>query len=1412
MSSICLSKGNEMTRLYKEFISVDSDFIPVFSAFSDKEHPNKWKTFFPHENFKSILSMLVDTLEMGSNENNKSLWLYGAYGTGKTFASFVIKHLLEDDIDQINQFCDKHQLTQLNKRIEGIRSKGNILVVHRSSSAGIIGEDRLVNAIWDSVKSSLQANGYTYMGQNSQREKILEIIRSPESPFNFKIAFEQNRAKFEGYSSVSSVIEDLDNLHPDDSADLLEIIIEVASSYNFHFYSNIHHLIEWLDDVRTGNDIYATVFIWDEFTEFFKNNQSNLTGLQELAQASPSNHFYLFLITHSGSEIIHDLSARRIIEERFKKCLIEMADTTAFMLMGQALKINRELDDEWSTIIEGLWVNVEKYTKEILLEKAPDIKISELKKLLPIHPFTAYLLKVISRDISSNQRTMFQFLSGEIGYDENPKNNFRWFIGAHTTESHKWNYLTVDYLWNYFFTEENMDLDPVFKTAMSNYNNYVPVCQDNEDLQRILRVAFLLSAMQQKSGGTKAQGQSGLLRPTLKNISYAFSGTPIENKIEQSMSIFVMKTIFGKVEEGGEVLFVPPAGNIDQDRWDLLKLEVEQQISFEKIITDSSYGVYDQFKPDGYLAVRFEILPITIKSYQSAAKSIENLKQNIIPVLFIFAKDENERSKIKSTVEKILNNSLRKLIVVDFSGQMFSGADYDRFIKEKTNERYYSNNPNYVNQYNLAKANSKSIIDEWKQKLTLTTLTVFEQEIDNSFQVIGSPNLRKRLKEINYSWFGCGLEELTENDKLFSSSGYRDDFPLMAMGKKPIPSNFAYTREIVNRLTNDQIWNKPDYWIAHPNHIVSRMKREIEYVIQDSFEKYRQVAVYNIWQILEKPPFGLLSCQGSAFLLGFLLKEYADSSYYKNDGINTVPLDYTDLSSLIFAVVKELPQSKNKYIVKQTQEQIEFCRITGEIFKLPKHKLNSVDDVGKNISIFLSDHNYPLWSLNYFVKKQNYSQEDYLDIIKAIELYCEFVSTNQPTGRDRLIISNDLYVLYKNNPSLSEILANIVKVENMRLGMDFYIRSCKPEIMEVIDGLGINSQELITSLLEKLSPDSSYLWQKGDTDHQLDQVYYDYKLIDSINKILTERKQTLSDARRAVDQKTGLLKLPELIIRNESPQLAKILNVIDNVRKNEIIDKCSAIEILDNYSRDFIDFFNNQYHHFATAIQNRLNSSLDDDEITYLFDNIENNTFNLETDVFLIQINTKLNNYRKNKKINHLKQAWKARTGSTSPEEWSRIHLMPIICLFQSDNNDTLFTFRLINHHEQFSVSEELIDKAIKYVKSDKLNILTDENKCNLMFLDNFAKEYAFIIDDVQILKKFIAENVGDDADLWMSTKRKAVENIIEEFAKKQYNAVYKQKVIEKINSLSPNKAQEYLIDLIVDKPLVGISILKDQE
>jgi hypothetical protein len=110
------------------------------------------------------------------------------------------------------------------------------------------------------------------------------------------------------------------------------------------------------------------------------------------------------------------------------------------------------------------------------------------------------------------------------------------------------------------------------------------------------------------------------------------------------------------------------------------------------------------------------------------------------------------------------------------------------------------------------------------------------------------------------------------------------------------------------------------------------------------------------------------------------------------------------------------------------------------------------------------------------------------------------------------------------------------------------------------------------------------------------------------------------------------------------------------------------------------------------------------------------------------------------------------------------------------------------------------------------MNILGDLSKCNSIFLEAFGREYAYILDDVNDLKRSIASEVGPDADKWMTTNRRSVEKCVDNYAKRQYDTIYREKVKEKIRFLSPERAQQYLSELIEDKPLIGINILKDQE
>ena len=344
-------------RLYNEYIKVDPNFIPVFSKNSDKVYPDKWQSFYPHDSFKKILKDVVETLEQGSELKNLSVWMSGAYGTGKTYASFVIKHMLEDDLDLIAPYFRQNKMDTLFSRLSGVRSNGKILVVHRSSSAGINTTDKLLNSIIDSVRKSVLDSGLSYVGSESLLDKILTMLKNPEmSAFNFQGVFNKYRGKFTEYSSIDGIIRDLEELEPEDKMELLNTIIEVAALEKFNWSMSPDEVVNWLEDIRIGNGLYAIVFIWDEFTEYFKNNPNNISGLQEIVMASSRIGFYFFLITHgSPGQLIHDKGAMKVIEARFKLDTIDLEEKTAFKLLAQALHHNSDLADEWDYTCNQLY-------------------------------------------------------------------------------------------------------------------------------------------------------------------------------------------------------------------------------------------------------------------------------------------------------------------------------------------------------------------------------------------------------------------------------------------------------------------------------------------------------------------------------------------------------------------------------------------------------------------------------------------------------------------------------------------------------------------------------------------------------------------------------------------------------------------------------------------------------------------------------------------------------------------------------------------------------------------------------------------------------------------------------------------------------------------------------------------------
>ncbi len=1403
------------SRLYSDYIKVDSNFIPVFSKNSDKIFPDKWQSFYPHASFKNILKDIVESLEKSSEIKDRSVWMSGAYGTGKTYASFVIKHILEDDIESIAPYFTQNGMETLLSRVKGIRSKGKILVVQRSASAGINSQNKLFNAIIESVRNAVSDAGLTYTGAESLSDKVLTILKHPEtSAFNFQGVFNKYRGKFTEYSSVDSIIKDLEELDIEDKLSLLDTIIEVAAIEGFNWSMSSEEIINWLEDIRKGNKLYALVFIWDEFTEYFRNNQNNITGLQEIAQASSRISCYLFLITHSSAgQLIQDKGSKAIIEARFKLDTIELEESTAFKLLGQALRHEDDLIDEWNITCNQLWNGIKRGSVDLIKNRDLSIHDDDFKSLLPMHPYAAYLLKFIAKDISSNQRTIFQFLSGDFSGDED-KTNFKWFIDHFAYEFGKWNYLTADYLWDYFFKSTNVDLDNTFIQTISHYNNFASVCDEpnnkaiGDNRRKVLKVALLLAALQTKNSADAKTGSTSLMRPTLDNIKACFAGTPLELTVEQHLNFFVSKGIIGKIESAKEVLFVMTSSAIDTERMNQIIEETRKTITFERLISDPTYDIAKQFLPTDFLKMR---LKITNVSPVNARKEAENVKisDNHIPTFFLFARNEAEQGKVKDTVSVIFEKVGKRCIVVDFTSQPFTDALFTKFIESKAKEKYFSSIPSQKTQTKLAIKNSQETLSEWTRKLVTTSLYIYADSQKPPTQKTGGANLRKELKEINTSFYGCSLEDITQNDKLFAESGFKETVAQMAMGKIAVPNNYSYVRSVSQSLIKAGIWNTPKYWEVHPTHVVSKMKTALNEMINQAFEKSSMVSGIEIWDVLKKPPYGLLPNTGSLFLLGFLLQEYADSTYYKRDmNNNTVALNYTDLSDLMYAVIKELPKAKGQFIVKQTPEQKMFCQITGEIFKIAKDKRNSVDDIAKSINIYLTNNKYPLWSVQYFIEEEMNEHEYCEPMIQLTSLLCEFIKPETKIGRERSKVVEDIYHLYQQYNAINEVYGSILSADNMRTGMNYYIAQYKPELIQVASKIKVESKEYLELLNSKLSNDSSYLWEIGDTNRQIDNLYIDLKLISDINRVLTTKQKTYSSARDALIEKLNIVKVPYALLKELKPEIITIIDNFNLIKSNGQFNKSEVSSSIANYADAFQDFFDNQFNVFCKAVDRVLHTSISSDEYDYLFNKVPSGTLFGATDKFTSVMQQELMIFRKSKKTRKMYEAWTKATKTSNPSEWSMKNGIPILCLFAND--DIILAqkvFDALNRTSQLPAEKD-IDEAIDFLQSGKLDVLKNISECEKTFINFFADEYSYIITSADELRDQIRSVAGSSVYDWY-VKVQNCKDVVRQFATNRYKQKYRSKAKEKVKKLTAEQAQKYLNDCIDKYPLLGINILK---
>ena len=849
-----------------------------------------------------------------------------------------------------------------------------------------------------------------------------------------------------------------------------------------------------------------------------------------------------------------------------------------------------------------------------------------------------------------------------------------------------------------------------------------------------------------------------------------------------------------KVEEDFIPVFSFASDKSHPERW--------KSFSFDNIIKDDSYGVAKFFRPTDFLKYRLDIQIISptkfLQSPQIVATSV-----NQIPTFFIFAADEVEQGKVKQTIEKIRAKSSKRAIIADFSATPFTAQRYEKFLQNKARELYFKDSQNQASQVKLAQKNAADLVAEWIRQLTVSSVRVLTSAKD-SVSISGEGNFHKYLHELNGKFFGGGIEEISMNEKIFSTTCLTENVAKAAFGDDRIRGNISWLNFLSEPFRQLVKSGGEKYWLADPSHPLSKMKARVENLIAARFAHNNEISFGEIWDELRKPPVGLMKCPGSIFLMTLLLKDYSDNNFYLRDyNSNTSSLTGERLCSLIVAVVKNLPQARDNFIVKQTAEHLKFCKLTTEIFNLRKEDINSIDDASKFIKALLAKNHYPLWMLTYLLDDKN-STGYKSELVDALNLFCEFI--NPLPGRDITKIADEIFDICDTSPAIADDLKKLLRPKNFKAGMESHLKKYYPDFRKILRRLKISDVEAFSLFNGKFSSGTAYLLNLEEINRRIENLFAELQLVEAVNLILDSPQKNLADSRFVLKEKLNQIKVPRVVTEEFFPALKDLFQVCESLLSHTATDFSLASEIFKRTALPFKKFFDNQFDTFSKAVTNFVDGVPDSQILESVFKDMPSGIFFMTREDFSSQLKTLLKKINRIKKTNLLFSIWRDITGTPSPAEWSKLNEIPILCIFQKNLDIAQNCFAALNSQMTLANDSDL-NAALKFIQSDEITALAKKDKCSEDFRSYFCGDLRLIVDD-DSLRAILRKHAGDDVYSWF-TKKKICEGHIRAFAKKNYTKKFLPTVRKVIRNMNAQEAKKYLDNLTHDM-LFGVQILEN--
>lgn len=1017
-----------------------------------------------------------------------------------------------------------------------------------------------------------------------------------------------------------------------------------------------------------------------------------------------------------------------------------------------------------------------------------------MRDILPIHPIAALVLKNIASAFQSNQRSMFDFIKTPKDMDVNA---FQWFI-QNTSPLSDRPFLTVDMLWDFFYEKGKDYLSSDIRLILDTFQQQAQL-KDKEKI--VLKTVLIMQSIDQRLGGALP-----ILKPTDQNLSYAFEGDTdeLENSCKSIAKALVNKGILieNPIANGKKVYSAAVLAG-DGAKIEAFKKEIrEKQGTTAKLVSEGA-AVATALSLPPALKLRYALeldsgkLPVVTMS--DFKKVMDVLKSKDVDwhfyAVLALAKTDEEAQSFRTLIKKIIADpAYKNIAVIDALSTPLGLEAFEQYVDYSAMSMYYSGNNGQQSKENAKKA--KDVLErDWKDRIHDGQFIVFTYANQDGEKAAGAGAVHTIMQTIVLKRF----KHVQDFTKGLSETQLKLTTP------KPVAKYGMGVMEIKGLISGceksvlGKFWSKKEYWKDEElagEHIVI-IKKSVDKMIDDAFKSSGKISIGEIYDYLETT-YGFSVCNLSAFITGFLLKEYSSEPYRSMDAEGHRDSMTPDkLSEMIGNYIGKNP--KATYIVNLTPEEKAFYELTENAWNITANTCSSPQQAGTLVLAKMRDLSYPVWCLE---------DMDTAGVFDLVKLYIKLVQSKGDKAHD---VANEIGKIAIQRPSSAQNLKALLTLDNCKKGMHIFLeRFENGKLLNVAKE--INAEDSVLSDIKKLfDVQYSALWIGSTGEDEIRKLITEYEVVKSTNIFLNVTVRSKEAAFKTWRETLKFIGFSCESIKAKKPALDKFFYNLLRIANYE--------DMLPDNMKSFLDEMTNHNAEIRDVLGNTLAVFIDiyapylegftDTECEEIKNSITSEMFTISSTASNAIVKKAAEDYRKNQVKSQLYKLWSDKSGgSKNPRVWSEKYRTPILCCVNASlYAEAKKAFATLNSSTQ---SEADIKEALAFIKEadffDEIASADYRDKC---FAKRIIGDYTSLISDIDAVRDTL-ESTGISAYEWNDNP--TIMSKVSSMAAAEYNAGGSDKVVDIIEGMNDAELKKWLTDIVRKDMGLGVKIIINRE